>query len=295
MQPHGRQHDEVLIATLGSEPQVITLALDWLRGRQHGITHAVVVYTAPTREPIRTAFTRLKTEVSHYRSSLPPVTFHFVPIEREDGSRPADIVTEQDAGAVFRTLYRQALQAKRTGCRVHLSVAGGRKVMSVYGMAVAQMLFDEDDHLWHVLSEGQLLADKRMHAEAGDDLVMIPIPVLRWSSISPAATELALTADPYRAVQKQRAMRETEALRRKSEFVQRELTQAERELLELLVRDPMPNTQLARRLHRSPKTVANQLSAIYDKFRDRFSTARADRTILIAEFALLLAERRGEA
>jgi CRISPR-associated protein Csx14 len=279
----------VLIATLGSEPQVITLALDCLRARQHGISRVVVVHTASTHDPIRTALIRLKAELPHYKSLRPPVTFHFVPIERDDGVYPPDIATEQDAGAVFRTLYREVKRAKQQRHRVHLSVAGGRKVMSVYGMAVAQILFDDGDCLWHVLSEGKLLAEKRMHPATGDDIVLIPVPVLRWSSVSPALI-LSKTDDPMQAFQVQQAWRDAETSQRKREFLERDLTDTERDLLTLLVREALPNAQLATRLRRSRKTVANQLSSIFAKFAQHFPAARVDRSVLIAEFAPLLAD-----
>jgi CRISPR-associated protein Csx14 len=288
-----QQDNAILIATLGSEPQVITLALDCLRARGHRITRVIVVHTAPTQDPIRTAFAKLKAELPSYKSATPPVTFRFVPIEREDGTRSADIATEADAGAVFRTLYREVLQAKRAGHRVHLSVAGGRKVMSVYGMAVAQMLFDDGDCLWHVLSEGKLLTDKRMHAEADDDIVLIPVPVLRWGSVSPALI-LSKTDDPMQAFQVQQALRDAEATQRKREFLEQVLTEAERDVLKLLVREQLPNKRLAARLRRTQGTVANQLTDIYTKFRAHFNTPDADRAVLIAAFApLLLREGKG--
>lgn len=291
MRPKQRQNLATLVATLGSEPQVITLALDCLRARGHDIGEVVVVHTAPTQDPIRISFARLKAELPHYKSAMPPVTFRFVPIERDDGVCPDDVATERDAGAVFRTLYRAVLHAKRGGRRVHLSVAGGRKVMSVYGMAVAQLLFDEGDCLWHVLSEGKLLAEKRMHPAADDDIVLIPVPVLCWSSISPALT-LSKTDDPMQAFQVQQAWRDAEETQRKREFLERVLTAAERELLTLLAREGLTNQQLACRLHRSPKTVAHQLTNIYAKFTDHFPVTRADRAVLIATFAPLLTSER---
>ena len=46
------------------------------------------------------------------------------------------------------------LAEKRAGHLVYLSIASGRKPMTVYGMVAAQLLFDEDDRVWHLLSEG---------------------------------------------------------------------------------------------------------------------------------------------
>ncbi len=287
-QPSARQ---VLIATLGSEPQVVTLVLDELRRRGQPIRDVVVVHTTAAAEPIRGSLQRLSEETRFYRKARPSVRFSFAPISRQDGGPVADVQTEEDAGAVFATLYREVLEAKRKGWGVHLSLAGGRKIMSAYGMAVAQMLFDEDDRLWHVLSEGPLLDEKRMHAQPGERVRLVPVPVLRWSLVSPAATELARTSDPFLAVQKQREMQHAAADAQKRAFLKEDLTPAERAAVELLVTKGLSDKQLAQKLGRSTKTVSNQLAAAYDKFSARFRGVRADRNVLIAELAPLLARR----
>jgi len=279
---------EALVATLGTEPQVVTLVLDELLRRGHRIGRVVVIHTDEAFPPLARALSLLRAEAEgHYAALDPPIEFHFEPIRGERGS-PWDIATEEDAGAVFRTLYRVVLREKRKGYRVHLSIAGGRKVMSVYGMAVAQLLFDEGDQVWHLLSEGRLLDEKRLHADPGEEVVLVPVPVLRWSSISPAATELVLREDPWAALKKQREMKEREERIRLLYFLEHELTPAERELLRLLVREGLPNHELARRLGRSEKTIANQLSTIYDKYRSFSSVARevkVNRNLLMAKFS----------
>lgn len=80
---------------------------------------------------------------------------------------------------------------------IHLCIAGGRKPMAVYGMVTAQLLFDEDDRLWHLLSEGWRPGSERvMHLSPGDRTWLVPVPVLYWSAVSPALTELALRENP---------------------------------------------------------------------------------------------------
>jgi len=112
--------------------------------------------------------------------------------------------------------------------------------------------------------------------------------------ISPVATELVRTEDPWQALKKYRERREFENRLQLRYFVERVLTDRERELLELLVREGLDNRGLARRLYRSEKTVANQLSSIYAKYRDFFRVGegeRVNRSRLISDFAPLFGRK----
>lgn len=257
----------VLIATLGTEPQVVTITLDLLQRQKACVGDVVVIHTAPTGA-IGSALARLRTEFATYPSYQ---TITLRPVCLSVDEQPlADVDSPTGAALVFRALYQEVLRYKRLGRRVHLSIAGGRKTMAVYGMATAQLLFDEGDHLWHLVSEGDLLAQKRLHPEADDLVQLIPIPVLRWSSIAPAATELVLTEDPFDALARQDRLRKRESLRAQASFVKDRLTPAEQELVELIVREGVSNAEAGRRLFRSSKTVANQLSSVYSKLRTFF-------------------------
>ena len=275
---------EVLMATLGSEPQVVSLMLELLRAQGRHLSEVIVIHTAAEQEPVRSALARLQ---EFFEQPLAPLLlFRSVLIGSPEPI--TDLVTEAEISALFRTLYREVLAAKRAGKIVHLSIAGGRKTMAVYGMAVAQMLFDDNDQLWHLLSVGSLLEEKRMHLQPGDEVKLIPIPVLRWSAVSPVLTDLARHDDPWEALQAQRQLRHRAAWQRKNDFVARMLTRAEREVVALLVREGLSNEAIAQRLHRSVRTVGNHLSHVYDKlheflgFRDDVPT---DRGVVIAELA----------
>jgi len=280
---------QVLIATLGTEPQVVTLTLDLLRAKGYSISEAIVIHTAG--EAVRQALKLLASEfpLSGSCNCRP------VPVE-DEGRLVSDIITEADTAALLRTLYRTILAEKRAGRLVHLSIAGGRKPMAVYGMVVAQLLFDEDDRVWHLLSEGWRPGDERvMHLRAGDLVSLVPVPVLRWSAVSPVLTELALREDPWEAIQAQRRMQQDEDRRRKWEFVEHSLTPAERRLVRLAC-SGLDNAAIARELHKSEKTVANQFTNIYEKlhewrgFREDIPVSRA---VLVAEFAVYFALEPG--
>jgi CRISPR-associated Csx14 family protein len=280
------RRDQVLIATLGAEPQVVTLMLDALHEQGFPIREAVIVHTESIA--VRRAVERLKKEEAVYRQGSRQVRFLFVPV-REGEHRPEDIMSERDAALLLRVLYRTVVHQKRLGRRVHLSIAGGRKVMAAYGMVVAQLLFDEDDRVWHLLSEGQVVADKVMHVDKGR-VSLVPVPVLRWALLPSTLQELLVWDDPYRAIERQRQLKERERRGLLGVFWER-LTPAEREVVKLLVREGGTNAELARKLGRSPKTVANQLRAIYSKYRGCLgleASGSAIRAQLVADLALYL-------
>lgn len=282
--------EQTLIATLGTEPQVVTLVLDLLRAKGYPITEVVVIHT--TGSAVQPALAALAAEFAAPRSC----PYRPVPVTGDQGP-VADIATEADTAALLRTLYHVVLAEKRAGRLVHLSIAGGRKPMAVYSMVVAQLLFDDDDRVWHLLSEGWRPGDERvMHLRPGVAALLVPVPVLRWSAVSPVLTELALREDPWEAIQAQRAMRQEEDRRRKREFLEEWLTRAEREVVRLVCQG-LDNAAVARQLHKKEKTVINQLTTIYDKFhewRGYRTDVPVSRAVLVAEFApyFALEERR---
>jgi CRISPR-associated protein Csx14 len=276
---------QVLVATLGSEPQVVTLALDLLQAKGYPISEVIVVHTAG--EAVQPALAALEQEFAL------PGACGYRPMMVDGESGPvADIIGEADTAALLRTLYRVVLVEKRAGRLVHLSIAGGRKPMAVYAMVVAQLLFDEDDRVWHLLSEGWRPGDDRvMHVRPGDKVSLVPVPVLRWGSVSPVLTELALREDPWEAIQAQRTLQREDDRRRKREFVEHCLTPAERGVVRLACQG-LDNAAIARQLGKSEKTVANQFTGIYEKlhewrgFREDIPVSRA---VLVAQFAVYFA------
>jgi len=123
--------DQTLIATVGSEPQVVTLVLDLLFDKGYPITKVMVVHTCG--KDVRDALKALSVEMG----ALQPISFEKIGVIHEH--RPVtDNLTHEDAGAFLRTIYQVVLKEKRAGRVVHLSIAGGRKTMAVYGMVAAQ-------------------------------------------------------------------------------------------------------------------------------------------------------------
>lgn len=247
----------ILVATLGAEAQVVTLALDQLRARGVPISRVIVVHTLADREPVRSSLERLYAEFvtdRHYGNQL-----LFNPLLLAGAAGPLhDVVTTAEIDQAFQSLYMLLRQHKHAGHTIHLCIAGGRKTMALFAMAAAQILFGPQDRVWHVLSNPELIASKRLHAGAADEVALIQVPVAYWARLRPDVAPKA------------------------RDFVERVLTPAEREVTLLLIREGLSNAALAQRLSKSSKTISNQLSSVYEKLAQHFELRDTpDRTTLM--------------
>lgn len=279
--PKGTPPLSTLIATLGTEPQVVTATLDLLLRQNENICSVHVVHTvAPSNTAIQQAVQVLQEVASqaHYGSLL----FAFHPIAAANGQPFDDVESEAASRAAFSLLFHLVRQAKLNQEQVHLCIAGGRKVTSIFGMAVAQLLFEESDCLWHLYSSGDFLTSKRLHPQPGDAVHLLRIPVALWSSVSPVLLDLAQIEDPFEAYERQRASKLRQEYQRAKEFLERKLTPNERQAVGLLVREMASDEEIAQRLIKSRRTVEQQLRSAYRKAEDYFEISEVGRVHLIA-------------
>ncbi|HEY9075267.1 MAG TPA: CRISPR-associated ring nuclease [Anaerolineaceae bacterium] len=249
----------ILIATLGTEPQVITAALDLLARRGDPVQRVEVLHTFGAVPSITTAVSTLQEALAN---QLP---LDLIPLCDQHGHPLADVETPQAAEDAFRTLYRQLWQAKRQGTRVHLLLAGGRKTLSVFAMVAAQLLFDEQDCLWHLYSAGDFLTSRRMHPTPDDDVHLISIPVLLRSYVSLALTHLKQVSDPFEALDAIRKIDLERNVSQAREFIHNKVSQAESKVVGLLVQEGLGDQEIADRLVLSPRTVQRHLRSVYRK------------------------------
>lgn len=253
---------EVLISTLGTEPQVVTLTLDSLLNRGYNIDIVKVLHTKPNSIKLKEGIERLKEEFKKFYNGI---SLALVPIA-DNNHYPDDFTNEKDVATFLKVLYKTAAELKRKGFLIHLSIAGGRKIMAAMGMVVAQLLLRSDDHVWHLLSEDELLQNKAMHTDDPQKVTLIPIPVLEWALFYSTAREILIWDDPYKAIEKQREMRKRESMRVLKEFWE-SLTPVEQEVAVALVKHGGTQNEIAALLRRSPKTINNHLRSIYSKYR----------------------------
>jgi CRISPR-associated protein Csx14 len=250
-------HTSVLIATLGSEAQVIPLAAQKLHLWGETLACVTVLHTNPAYEPIGPALGQLQVMMADALAWLP---LHLVNLGTQDVLHPAALYHFGEQ------LFQTIKEAISQGHRVHLLLAGGRKPMAMLGMSVAQMLFGPGDRLWYLYSDEGLRRSGRHRLREGDhlELVAIPLPPL---SDTPAAFRRSFQASsPNEAL----SLIESEHVERRRHFVEVELTPAERAVAKLVAEEVISVEEMARRLHKSPKTVTNQLTQIYRKLESYF-------------------------
>ena len=273
-----------LIATLGSEPQVVTLALDLLAQRARPHQRVIVVHTSLDTPVIAHALERLAAEMQTHPAYA---DIEYAPLLMTDANGLAlnDVENKAGSEACFRSLYQILRTTKREGHRVDLSLAGGRKAMSAYAMVAAQLLFEEDDRLWHLVSHGRLLSEKHMHAGPDDETALIELPVLRYGDVSPMLSSVADADDPFEAVQRTEARARALHIKRAKQFVNDTLTEAERRAVSVLVREGLGDLQIAKKLTLSKKTIETQLGAAYRKAEDFFALPSVQARTLISLLA----------
>jgi CRISPR-associated protein Csx14 len=277
-----RQHPEILIATLGVEPQVVTITLDCLLAGGRSISEVAVIYTE--NPAVRQALEIVAGEFAG--PCYQGIGFRPVPVASGRG-KIQDFCNDADLRALLRTLYGEVRRARQQDFIVHLCVSGGRKVMAIMAMVVAQLLFGAEDCVWHLVTEGWQPGDqRRLHLPAGEKAWLVPVPVLRWREAGTLMRMVAGLDDPAEVVAWYEKLSRDDQERRKSEFIRHWLTPAEREVVKLACYG-LDNKAIAARLYKKEQTIANQLRGVYEKLREwlGYPPGIVDRSVLIAEFA----------
>ncbi len=265
---------KVLIGTLGTEPQVITLALWALRNQLSPPEYPQEVWVIHTseREPaIRESLERLQNAfATDERLQVPhPVLLKTFPIASPSGQRFADLENLRAVKATFRTLFQVIKQAKEAGFKVHLCVAGGRKPMSIFGTVATQLLFDDQDGAWHLISSKSLVESRKLFTDAPAEWVkLVPIPIITWSDVDPILTLIAREEDPFEAADLVKALRERRRRYTLRLFIKGYLSPAERRVLRVVVERGGTIAEIAKVLGKKPRTVEHQIQSIYRKIKD---------------------------
>src|SRR5947208_3811243 len=177
------KYTHTLVATLGGQPQVVTFTLDLLLRRDIPISEVIVIHPYATHDRLQHSLRCLNEEFvgDRYHFDDHTITCHFRPIVLELDHTPIDDISDSTSAKGTReTIYRFFQQLKQQPRHIHLSVTGGRRLMSLLAISAAQLKFDPFDHIWHIYTPDalreQVKDGRQMHVppDAGVKLIEVP-------------------------------------------------------------------------------------------------------------------------
>jgi len=189
----------------------------------------------------------------------------FIPIKLRS-NEVEDFYSEEETNALFNTVFNTIRDYKNIGYRIELVIAGGRKPMSIYPVISAQILFDENDRAWHLLSEEKLVKSRNLLPEDDMFYQLVPIPLMLWSNVPPTLLVDGMTPQQFIENQQQRSREQGELKYRKFMGL---LTRVERDVLKALLQG-LSNEDISKKLKKSRRTVEHQIQRVYSKFKTSF-------------------------
>ncbi|MGQ9600678.1 MAG: CRISPR-associated ring nuclease [Anaerolineae bacterium] len=263
----------VLLSTMGGQAQVVTFALDELLSRGEEIEQVVVLHLSPEDPRVQQALVQLGQAFAgdFYAHAGRACRFRHVLIR--DGDRPlVDIRSEADATATWRTVHEIMATLKSQGWRVHLCLAGGRRMIGLLAFSAAMLVFDHYDRVWHMYTPREFLARAQdgaiLHARPEDGVRLIQVPLLPWGAYFPALRALA-QASPLEAITAQMQWMDAGERARCQQAVER-LTSRQLEVLRAFAAGQDPQ-QVAESLCVTVKTVHAHKTVILDECRNAWN------------------------
>ncbi len=267
------QTQYTLVATMAGGPQIVTFALDDLLRRGEAIHEVVVVHLSPQADPLTgRALERLSAEFVGDRYAGRVCRLRFFPLRR-GWQKLDDIRDEAAANAAWSAIYELVTTLKREGRRLHVCIAGGRRMLALLVTSAAMLHFDHHDRLWHMYTPADFLERARdgaiMHARPEDGVRLIQVPMVPWGAYFPALRALART--PAQAVAAHtRWLDEVE--RGRCQAVWQQLTARQREVLQALAAGQSPQ-EVAETLCITLATVNSHKTAILAECRNAWALA----------------------
>ena len=271
----------VLISTLGTEPQVLTLALVALLNKGIQIKEAIGLYTQGRSSPLRRA-------VKTLREEWPSLDFPSACTLRLIDVPIQDLDSQEALKMAYKTVRTLLSYYKERDMAIHLNISGGRKPLALCAFVAAQFLFSDSDHLWYLFSDKSLIASRRLFPSPNDRYHLLELPVPHWTEVSPLLDALSQYDDPWIARSIQQKLLHHEEQKRWEAFLTYELTPSEREVVLALLHHGGTNQELGATLNKSPRTIEHQLASVFRKLRAFLSWPKevtVDRTTLVGILA----------
>jgi CRISPR-associated protein Csx14 len=193
-----------LVATLGGQPQVVTFALDALLAQNEPIHAVYVIHPALGGPRLQRSLDRLQQAFARQCYAGRPCALHCIPLQR-DGAALSAIRNAAEAEATWQAVHHLLATLKREGHKLHLCIAGGRRLIGLLVTSAAMLLCDHQDRLWHLYTPDELRVRAHegalMHVPPDAGVQLIPVPLVPWGAYFPALRVMA--QPPAQAVAEQ--------------------------------------------------------------------------------------------
>lgn len=196
--------ESTLICTLGGQPQVVTFALDCLVRRGEVISDVFVFHLSPGDGRIDHSLRCLHRAFDDPRYRNQAGRFRAIPVKFGGQLLPA-IRTEAEAEAVRQAVFTLVADLKQTGRILHLCIAGGPRMMGLMALSAASLFCGHADKVWHMHTDPAFRARANegaiMHDETGEQVRLVPVPVVPWASYLPPFMRLSHSPAELMSVQ----------------------------------------------------------------------------------------------
>ncbi len=251
-----------MIATLGGQPQVVTLALDALLARGERIRDVLVIHLDPSNARTRASLAHLATEFTGDRYQGMVCRLRLAPV------RLLDIHNEQEADSAWNAIHNLITAAKTQDRPLHLCIAGGRRMLALLALSAAMLHFGYADRMWHLYTPDafrQAAHDGAlMHAGPDDGVRLIQVPLAPLGAYFPSIRQLAAAPAAEFLARQTRWL--DEATQAKAKTVIERLTGRQLEVLRAFAAGCSPQ-EVAEQLHISLTTVNTHKTAILAECR----------------------------
>src|SRR5258708_2672654 len=261
------EYVHTMVATLGGQPQVVTIMLDLLLQRDFAISELILLRPESSDERLQPSLACLNAEFvgDFYQFGDHPQRCRLRSyVLQLDDAPLEDIVDDTSAKGVLDTVHRLVRDLKQQHRRIHLSVTGGRRLMSLLAISAAHLHFDHLDHIWHIYTPYAIRPDvnegAQMHVPAGAGVRLIEVPFVPWGPYFPTLSQSADTAQGMRNFQT--AQMDAQEHARCARVVE-QATQREREVLRAFAMG-LSQQEVANELNITIKTVDAHKTKLLD-------------------------------
>lgn len=280
------------IASLGGQPQVITLTLDLLLQRGEVIDFVWVLF--PAGNP-RYQEAHRQLQRAFAREPYQHIQYQARPLNDSRGRPLRDLREPQDVESIWEEVRGLIQQAKADGHRLHISLSGGRRLLALMLFSAAMLYGSLADRVWHIYTPPAVLQvvrdGARLHVPPEAGVRLLAVPFTPWGAFFPGLKPvLGLSPAQVFALQQWQQDEET---RQRCAWVWQRLTPRRREVLRALVEHPTRQAA-ADALGLGLSTIDTHRAAILETCRLAWPDEQVDLRFVRRVFrGWLLAEGRG--